>query len=138
MDGHNPEPFLTKSDYEAQEQSHMSTMEIKEYRRAYQHAFNDFQNQMNLRNRTFPRVTKDTTDHASANGPKVAKTKSTAKAKGKGEMKDKPQPNVFDKKDIEEKEADKNISTFNLEQEISKIKVSVRFNELLKNIEYRK
>ena len=113
-------------------------METDEYKRAYQHAFNDFQNQMNLRNITIPRVTKDTTDHASTSGTKTVETKGPAKAKGKGEMKDKTQPKMSDKKDIEEKEIDKNISTFNLEQEISKIKVSVPFHELLKNTEYRK
>ncbi len=45
---------------------------------------------------------------------------------------------MYNKKDTEDKEADKNISTFNLEQEISNIKVYVPFKELLKNTEYRK
>ena len=35
VDGHNPNSLLTKSDYEAQEKSHILTMETDEYRRAY-------------------------------------------------------------------------------------------------------
>ena len=58
-------------------------METDEYRRAYQHAFTDFQNQMNLRNRTVPRTTKDATNQASTSGTKAVEIKSSAEAKGK-------------------------------------------------------
>ncbi len=138
VDEHNPCSFLTKTDYEAREKSHILTMETDEYRRAYQHAFDDFQNQMTLRNRTVSKTTKDATDPASTSGTKTVEIKNSAEAKGKGEVKEKTQPKMSDKKDTEEKETEKSISTFNLEQEISKIKVFVPFNELLKNTEYRK
>jgi hypothetical protein len=41
------------------------------------------------------------------------------------------------KKDANSKEVDKSQSTFSLESEISKLKVSIPFNELIKNTEYR-
>ena len=93
---------------------------------------------MNLRNRTVPKVTKDATDQASTSGSKAAKPKNSTEAKGKGQMKEKSQNKTPEKKETEDKETDKNISTFNLENEISKIKVYVPFNDLLKNTEYIK
>jgi hypothetical protein len=41
------------------------------------------------------------------------------------------------KKDVNNKEVEKYQFNFNLESEISKLKVSIPFNELMKNIEYR-
>jgi len=53
---------------------------------------------MNLRNRNVPKVTKYSTDQASSSGSKAAEPKNTVDAKGKGEMKDKPQNKTSDKK----------------------------------------
>jgi len=41
------------------------------------------------------------------------------------------------KKDDNNKEVEKSQSTFNLESEISKLNVSIPFNEIIKNTKYR-
>ena len=83
----------------------MLTLETKEYKKAYQNSFNDFQNKMNLRNMIMPKVTKDVTNQASTSGTKVVEPKSSAKSKGNGELKDKPQNKISDKKETEDKES---------------------------------
>ncbi len=46
----------------------MLTLESDDYKKGYQNALNDFQNQMNLRNRNVPIVTKEAIDQASTSG----------------------------------------------------------------------
>jgi hypothetical protein len=56
----------------------------------------------------------------------------------KGKQKEEPQKKVpKPRKETVIKELEKTFSSFNFESEMAKIKISVPFNELIKNSEYR-
>ncbi len=66
---------------------------------------------MNLRNRSVPKITKDPTDQPSTSAQKQVDPR------GKGELKEKTKNKTLDRKESEDKEVDKPMSTFNMENE---------------------
>ena len=55
----------------------------------------------------------------------------------KGKQKEEPQKRLLTGKEVVTKEVEKTPSSFDFESEMAKIKISVPFNELIKNSEYR-
>jgi hypothetical protein len=120
-----------------QEQDNELLMDSEEYRQGYQNSIFEFQKQYNLKNiNVVVNPNKAQDYHPSTNQRK--------KYPPKKDMLEKNNPNDNGpkkaqdvNKDVNNKEVEKFQSTFNIESEISKLKVSIPFNELIKNIEYR-
>jgi hypothetical protein len=102
-----------------------------------------FQKQYNLRNKkVFANPPKGyPTKESQNNTPSSSQPKKDSVAKDvveKGKQKEEPPKKVPElRKETVIKEVKKTSSSFNFESEMAKIKISVPFNELIKNSEYR-
>jgi hypothetical protein len=115
----------------------MNLMDSEEYRQGYQNAIFEFQKQYNLRNiNVVVNPNKVQVDHPSTSQRKKYPPRKDMPEKNNPKD-DGPKKAQDGKKDVNNKEVEKSQSTFNLESEISKLKVSIPFNELIKNTEYR-
>lgn len=121
--------------------------ELDEYQRGYMHAVSTQQHQYSLRNRNVPinTVQKRKEVPASKNELAVVAQKgkeivdpTTSKSPPAHEKVNQPAApkDKAEGKDVPTKEAEKN-STFSLENEISKLKVSIPLTELMRNNSYR-
>ena len=101
-------------------------METKQYQRGYQNVVNDLQRKLNLRNRDVV-----------VNKGRLPSHQPSSSQRNKEKKKEDVIKKVLENKKEIPKENDKTIPPFSLQNEISKIKISIPFNELLKNNEYR-
>lgn len=121
-----------------EEDDNLLIMESNEYKRGYQNSVLDVQRQYNLRNRNVViNPNKDLVDQPSTSQPKKdASQKHIPKVANRKE--DSSKEIQEGKKDVNAKEIEKIQSSFNLENEISNIKIVVPFNELFKNFKNRR
>ncbi len=126
--------FLTKEEHDESVLTNQGE-EPLHYFKGYQHAIFEMQKQCNLRNRNVPIIANKVQPKKDASKVSKAKNDTPKVAEGK---KDSP----LGKKDTQLpppiQEAEKSISVFNLENESSKIKISVPFSEILKVNQYRR
>lgn len=111
-----------------------------------------FQRKYNLRNQKVPQnppkgnlPKSNLTKYAQSNVPYSSQPQkdstvkdSTAKdATDKGKQKEEPPKKILTRKETVPKEVEKNPSSFDFESEMAKINISVPFNELIRNSEYK-
>ena len=132
---------MTKEEHDRsfqQQDDNLLIRESTEYRIGYKNEVLDVQIQYNLRNRNIvinpnkypidqPSTSQPKKYFPKKNMPKVVDPKEDA-SKGFQER----------KKDVNTKEIGKIQYSFNIKNEISKIKIYVPFNDVLKNVEYRR
>jgi hypothetical protein len=131
--------YLTKEEHDRflQEQDNALLMDSEEYRQGYQNVIFEFQKQYNLRNKNVVvNPNKVQVDQPSTSQKKKDPPRKDMPEKDNPKD-DAPKKSQDGKKDVNIKEVEKSQSPFNLESEISKLKVSIPFNELIKNTEYR-
>ena len=137
--------FVTKEEHDrfATDSTSQRQEEYDDYQKGYQNEMVEVQRQLGLRKREVPITNpakKSITQHAVNNSDKATTEKDNAdkdhleSQKGK-----KPMAKVVNKVPEVRKEITilkENLTSFNLENEISKIKISLPFNEILRNYEY--
>jgi hypothetical protein len=155
--------FMDASEIFLQDEEERVSVEREDYEIGLQNAIMQFQRQYNLRNQKVPpnppkgnppkgNPTKEAQnnipsssqpkkDSAAKDSVKAAKD-STVKYSAakdtveKGKQKEEPQKKLLTRKEMVTKEVEKTSSSFDFESEMAKIKISVPFNELIKNSEY--
>jgi hypothetical protein len=153
--------FMDASEIFLQGEEERVSVEREDYETGLKNAIMQFQRKYNLRNQKIPPNPPkgnppkgNPTIEAQSNIPSSSQPKkdsstkySTAKdstvknyaAKDiveKGKQKEEPQKQLLTRKEISSKEVEKTPSSFDFESEMAKIKISVPFNELIKNNEY--
>jgi len=125
--------FLTKEEHDESSITKPGE-ELSDYLKGYQHAIFEMKKQYNLKNRNVP-IT------ASKAQPKKDASKAVEDKKDSSKVAEGKNDSPPDKKVIQApsptKEIEKTVSSFNIENEIAKIKISVPFNEILKVDKYR-
>lgn len=125
--------FLTKEEHDESDLANQGEDPL-DYFKGYQHAIFEMQKKYNLRNKNVPIIANKAQPKKDA--PKVAEAKNDTPKIAEGK-----EDTPFGKKDTQlpppTKEAEKSVSVFNLENEISKIKISIPFSEILKVNQYR-
>ena len=113
----------------SQDQEYRNTfkLEIEQYQRGYQNVVNDLHRKLNLRNRDVV-----------VNKGRLPPNQPSSIQPNKEKQKEDIVKKALENKKETSKENEKTITSFSLQNEISKIKISIPFNELLKNNEYIK
>jgi hypothetical protein len=121
-----------------QEKDDMLLMEKEDYRKGYQNSIMQFQKQYNLRNKKVaanpPKGPQD--DFPSSSQAEEISSQKDVPEKDK-KKEDSPRKVPETKKDLIIKEVEKTQPSFSFESEMAKIKNSIPFNELIRNVEYR-
>jgi hypothetical protein len=126
-----------------QENDEMLSVEKEDYQTGLQNAIMQFHKQYNLRSKKVPANPPkgNPTKEYLNNTPSSSQPKKDSVAKDvveKGKQKEEPRKKVPEpRKEIVIKEVEKTSSSFNFESEMAKIKISVPFNELINNSDYR-
>jgi hypothetical protein len=134
--------FMNANDKFMQDNDDMLSMETKDFKKGYQNAIMQLQKQYNLRSKKVPTNPPkgNPTRKIRINTPSSSqpmKDSSTKDAMEKEKSKEEPPKKILEAiKEEVIKEVEKTPSPFNFESEMDKIKISVPFNELIKNGEY--
>lgn len=120
--------FLTKEEHD--ESSITKPREqLSDFLKGYQHASFEMQKQYNLRNRNVPIIARKAQ-------PKKDASKAVEDKKDNSKVVEGKNDSPPDRKDIQatspSKEIEKIVSSFNFENEIARIKISVLYSEILK------
>ena len=142
LDKDEPQFYIKKEDHNHffTETSDMCKKYQDDYQRGYQNAIMEFQKQYNLRNRNVV-VNKDK-NKTSVDISPIDQNKKDPPSKKPQRKEDNrvdimPNKSIIERKDTNSKDGEKAKSPFSLENEISKVNISVPFYELIKNAEYR-
>ena len=113
-------------------------VETINYQREYQNAILEFQKQYNIKNRNVVVNSYKTQAYQLSTSQQKKDVPKKYLSKKDEQKTENPNKVQDDKKELNKKEVEKPQSIFSLENEMSKIKVYVPFNEFLKNSEYRR
>lgn len=125
--------FLTKEEHDESSITKPGE-DLSDYLKGYQHAISEIQKQYNLRNRNVPITASKAQPKKDASEAVEDKKDGSKVAEGKN---DSPPDKKVIQAPSPTKEIEKSISSFSIENEIAKIKISVPFNEILKVDKYR-
>jgi hypothetical protein len=153
--------FMDASEIFLQDEEERVSVEKEDYETGLQNTIMQFQRKYNLQNQKVPPNPPkgnppkgNPSKEAQNNIPSSSQTKKYFVAKDsaakdstvkdfvvkdtveKGKKKEEPQKRLLTRKEMVTKEVEKTPSSFDFESEMAKIKISVPFNELIKNSEY--